>query len=374
MGLPRITVFGRIAIVAGLIFVAVHYGLIASTVPYWGDLLIGVLGCVTALGYGLIKAPRTKTVRTLVRVAFVWSGLAFLAGTGFAIQHALQVAGVAVTDGTVWIAILLVAGIGYHRARSPRARLRRVEGTFDGSLRIAHLSDLHLGDIWSRTDLVRVVRRARDYTPDIVVITGDLLDGMEPVRADLLEPLGAFEVPVYFVSGNHDSYTEREALIRKLEEYGVETLEGTIEETAAFSILGIGYGLPEEYETRLVEAFRTSPRPRIVLKHKPSRIESLLEASPDAILCGHVHGGQIWPLGYLARLEFPHVAGSHWIDGTMLHVSEGSATWGPPFRLGTRSEFTVLDFVPASERESLGSEQEAGQVHDESPGGRPVPS
>ena len=97
---------------------------------------------------------------------------------------------------------------------------------------------------------------------------------------------------------------------------------------------------------RLVQSFQDAPRPRVALKHKPEGLDLLLSSSPDAILCGHVHGGQIWPLGYLGYIEFPQVAGTQWHEDTMVHVSQGSATWGPPFRLGTRSEFTIVDFVP----------------------------
>ncbi len=341
-----ITVFGQIAIVVGSLFLGLHYALIECTQPVSGDLLIGSLGGITALGYALIKAPRNALTRFLVRTAFVWSGLAFLAGLAFVGQFLLGRAGFLVGDGMVWLSAGLLGGIGFLRAKHPRARYRRVEGAYDTSLRLLQLTDLHIGDIWSKSDLARIVRKARHYRPDCVVITGDLLDGMEPVDSRLVAPLRAFDVPVYFVSGNHDSYTQRHDLLNALREIGTVPLEGAIEETEWGSILGVGYRTSDSERETLVQKFREARRPRIVLKHKPEGLASLLAASPDAILCGHVHGGQVWPLGYLGYIEFPQVEGSRWHGDTMVHVSQGSATWGPPFRLGTRSEFTIVDFVP----------------------------
>jgi predicted MPP superfamily phosphohydrolase len=344
--MPAITVFGQIAIVLASAFVGLHYALMQCTRPFAGDLLIGALGVLTVLGYALIKAPRTLLTRALVRTAFVWTGIAFLAGLAFTGQFFLEQIGFLIGDGTVWLSALLLGAVGYYQAKHPSAYYRRVEGDYDTPLRLLQLTDLHIGDIWSEGDLARIVRKARHYRPDCVVITGDLLDGMEPVDPSLLAPLQQFDVPVYFVSGNHDSYTEREALLDALREIGVQPLEGEVHETPSMSLLGVAYQMDDDAEDALAEALRDCQRPRIVLKHKPERLESLLTAVPDAIFCGHVHGGQIWPLGYLAYIEFPQIHGTCWYGHTMVHVSQGSATWGPPFRLGTRSEFTLVDFIP----------------------------
>jgi predicted MPP superfamily phosphohydrolase len=344
--IPGLTVFGHIAIVVGSLFLGLHYALIACTQPLLGDLAIGALGLTTALGYALITAPRNVVTRFAVRTAFAWSGLAVLAGLAFVGQFLLGQAGFLVGDGMVWLAAGLLGAVGFLRAKHPRARFRRVEGPYETPLRLLQLTDLHVGDVWSRADLARVVRRAGHYRPDCVVITGDLLDGMEPVDPSLVAPLAAFDVPVYFVSGNHDSYTEREGLLDALREVGVTPLEGAIAETDRGSVLGIGYRTGPEESAALAQSFRTARRPRVVLKHKPEGLDALLAADPDAVLCGHVHGGQIWPLGYLGYLEFPQVEGTRWHGDTMVHVSQGTATWGPPFRLGTRSELTIVDFVP----------------------------
>ncbi|MFB6271591.1 MAG: metallophosphoesterase [Salinibacter sp.] len=344
--MPGITVFGQIAIVVGSLFVGLHYTLIQCTQPAWGDFIIASLCAVTALGYALIKAPRNRLTRLLVRTAFLWSGVAFLAGLAFAGQFVLAQAGFLIGDGTAWLSALVLGGVGFLRARHPRPRYRRVEGEYEQPLRLLQLTDMHVGDIWSKNDLARIVRKTRHYRPDAVVITGDLLDGMEPVEPELVAPLQQFDVPVYFVSGNHDSYTERAALLDALRDLGAVPLEGAVHETEAMSLLGVGYETTDDRRDELVEAFRETKRPRVVLKHKPEGLEGLLAATPDAILCGHVHNGQVWPLGLLAYLEFPQVEGTRWYDQTMVHVSQGSATWGPPFRLGTRSEFTIIDFVP----------------------------
>ncbi|MFB6099208.1 MAG: metallophosphoesterase, partial [Salinibacter sp.] len=282
--MPGITVFGQIAIVVGGVFVGPHYALLQCTQPFSGDLIIGTLGVTTALGYALIKAPRNPVTRFLVRVAFVWSGLAFLAGFTFVGQFVLHQAGFVIGDGTVWLCTGLLGLLGYHRAKNPQTRHRRVEGDYEESLRVLQLTDLHVGDIWSKADLARIVRKATHYRPDCVVITGDLLDGMEPVAPDLVAPLQAFDVPVYFVSGNHDSYTEREALLDALSDIGVVPLEGDMRTTRTGSVLGLGYDVDPARAEALADAFADAQRPRITLKHKPDALAPLLGASPDAIL------------------------------------------------------------------------------------------
>lgn len=342
----RLTVFARIAIVAGCVFILLHLWLMARTPWRPGDAAIVLLGLATVAGYVLIRSRRTVLTRLLVRTAFVWTGLASIAGFLFLISALVEFLGPTVDAVVVWVGSLAAGVWGFLRARNPIIRRRRLTGPYNAPVRVLQLTDIHIGDIWSPAHLGRIIDISLRQQPDVVVVTGDLLDGMEPVDPVSVQPFARFDVPVYFVSGNHDSYTRRDELLKCLRRVGVVPLEGAIHCDERLSVLGLAYGMPPESADDLLARFRSMPRPRIVLKHKPDRLDALLTASPDAVLCGHVHGGQIWPFGHLARLEFPHADGTKKVGRTLVHVSQGTATWGPPFRSGTCSEITVFDFIP----------------------------
>lgn len=341
-----ITVFGWLAICTGLLFLAAQYWLTTQTPWRVGDVAVVVLTACTLVGMACIKARRNVVVRSLVRVAFVWSLASLIAAVYFFIAWLVRPV-VSVPAWGVYAAVAVTCTVGYLRARYPVMRHVTVHGAWDTSLTVAHVSDVHIGDVWSAHDLKCIVDSVNQVGPDAVAITGDLLDGMEPVDASVLAPLEQLEAPAYFVSGNHDGYTERAALVEELDALGVTTLEGDVETCEGVCFAGIGYETSTKEERELGEALADEPRPRIVLKHEPAYEPSLFNA--DVIVSGHVHHGQVWPFGQLARLEFSYLYGLYDVAETFIYVTSGIRTWGPPFRLGTRSELPVLRLVPESD-------------------------
>lgn len=222
-------------------------------------------------------------------------------------------------------------------------------------LRIAQISDLHVGLIVRERQVQRVVAAIAAGNPDLVVATGDIVDGhvshfdgVSELFKRLQPRLGMLAVP-----GNHEYYAGLGQARQFLERSGFRFLRG--EGVAAGErlwVVGVDdptavrfNGFHDDDEQRLLAA---APRDRFVLllKHRPV----VLPASTgqfDLQLSGHVHKGQIFPFNLLTWLNFPVRAGlSRYPHQAWLYVSRGTGTWGPPIRFLAPPEVTLIDLVP----------------------------
>ncbi len=220
------------------------------------------------------------------------------------------------------------------------------------SLRIAQISDLHLGIIHRNgkaRDVAAIVARER---PDILVSTGDLVDGeldhingLSESFRDLPAPLGK-----YAVTGNHEYYRGLRQSIDFTRRAGFTVLRN--ESVVAGGAVRIA-GVDDPAQDRLGERRRPSEadvlgdRPdgrfTVLLKHRPT-IDPGSAGKFDLQLSGHTHHGQIFPFQLFTRLVYPLLGGNHAVPGGgTLHVSRGTGTWGPPMRLLARPEITIID-------------------------------
>jgi predicted MPP superfamily phosphohydrolase len=231
-------------------------------------------------------------------------------------------------------------------------RLPRLAAARSGTT-IVQLTDLHVGPTIGRAFIEDIVRRTNDLRPDLVAITGDLVDGSVERLRDAVAPLRALRAPhgVFFVTGNHEYFSGASAWIAELGRLGIRVLRnervGIGEGAGGFDIAGIddwsaarlGDGQPDLARAL---AGRDPSRPVILLAHQPRAIFEAARLGVDLQLSGHTHGGQIWPFTYFVKLQQPYVAGLHRHGDTQIYVSPGTGYWGPPMRLGTRAEITRL--------------------------------
>ena len=252
----------------------------------------------------------------------------------------------------VAVAWALVALVANRAAR--RVRVRRLEVEVAGlerPVRLVQLSDVHVG---SRPPgfLRSVVRDAVELSPELVLITGDLVDASD-VPEDALAALDALtdeEIPVYLSLGNHERYTHLERTLARIEARGVRVLRDEAVVHGPLRLIGIDdRDRPDALPgilARLAKA-KADERPDVLLYHRPDGWRAAREAGVRLMLAGHTHGGQIWPFGLAVRRVYPETVGRFDADGSTLYVSPGTGTWGPVFRLGTRSEMTLVELVPA---------------------------
>ena len=223
---------------------------------------------------------------------------------------------------------------------------------------IVQLTDLHIGATKSRNFAKNVVRRTNALAPDVIVITGDLVEGrFGSIREDML-PLAGLRarLGVFMVTGNHEYYSGLREWLPEFQRLGIRMLRNAhvvieAEKGGGWELAGI-----EDWNGRSIEpdggpdlacalAGHHPTRPVILLSHQPRAIYSAAQAGIGLVLSGHTHGGQIWPFTYLVHLQQPFLEGLHRVGRTQLYVNPGTGYWGPPMRLGTRAEITKITLV-----------------------------
>lgn len=225
-------------------------------------------------------------------------------------------------------------------------------------LNIVQLTDIHVGRTIKREFIAELVAQANALSPDLVVITGDLVDlPIDRIRADLA-PLAELNAPTYFIPGNHEYFHGPQAVFEHVRSLGIRPLlnESVVLEHGGgrFNLLGItdmvgeriGFMPPD-----LQQAYRAvdTSLPCIVLAHQPKTILRMDGYRCDLMLSGHTHGGQIFPFGLLVMVDQPYLAGLHRHGAEQqIFVSRGTGYWGPPLRILAPSEISLLELTPAA--------------------------
>lgn len=234
--------------------------------------------------------------------------------------------------------------------------LKKLPQSLDG-LRIVQITDLHIGPMIHNDWLKHVVDQVNELKPDLIAITGDVVDGsVEELQQDvaalagLTAPLG-----VYFVTGNHEYYSGVESWCAAMTGLGIRVLRNErvsitagdkgesfdlagVDDWGSHQFPGQGPDLPKALQGR------DTSKALVLLAHQPAAIHEAAAHGVDLQLSGHTHGGQIWPFAFLVFLQQPYVEGLHRHRDTMtqIYVSPGTGFWGPPMRLGTTAEITHI--------------------------------
>ena len=221
-------------------------------------------------------------------------------------------------------------------------------------LRLVQISDLHIGPLLHKEWVEGVVERVRALRPDLVAITGDLVDGTVDELREHVAPLARLaEAPrgVYFSTGNHEYYSGVDDWLRYLPTLGIRPLANQrVEVAPGLDVAGIhdptGRG---RYAPDLPAALdgRDANRPVVLLAHQPRQFREAARHGVSLTLSGHTHGGQIWPFSWLVALVQPYIAGLHRLGEAQLYVSRGTGFWGPPMRVFAPAEITLLRLFPA---------------------------
>ncbi len=211
--------------------------------------------------------------------------------------------------------------------------------------RIVQLSDVHIGSR-SRWFLAYLRWRVNRMAPDLVCITGDLIDqpGLDEY---VLADLGKFTAPIYYVTGNHERYEDLGAILDRLKNLGLHVLDNRRDDWQELSVIGIDDAEAVDQVERALRGIDLDPaRFNLLLYHKPLGLRAAADAGVDLMLSGHTHGGQIWPFHLAVRKVFRQHRGRYDYQGAVLYVSEGTGTWGPTMRLLSRSEITLITLSP----------------------------
>ena len=253
---------------------------------------------------------------------------------------------------TAGLFAIVLSGYGYFDAR--QIHIERVNITTPklspaiGRVTIAQISDLHLGAMLGEEFLGRVLGKICEAKPDIVVATGDIVDGqgddldrLAPRFRECPAPGGRFAV-----LGNHEYFAGMEHSLHFLRAAGFTVLRGEAVAAGGVVIAGVddpsGLSLGMETKLNVDAALKAVPKDAFVvlLKHQPVVDRN----TPfDLQLSGHIHGGQIFPFNVFTWLVYRvHTGLTRLAAGRWLYVSRGAGTWGPPIRVFAAPEITLI--------------------------------
>ncbi len=345
----------RQVLLGSLLFLSVTFPITAPIVRFWRNFF-------SQLCFYLAMAWVALLVNLLLATIAGWAlaGVMKLVGRGF---------------NPKWIAIIVVVAsvlftvYGVLRARYPQVhRINvRIEGlpeSWQGRT-IVQLSDIHLGNIIRAGFMEQIARKVNAIEPDVVVITGDLFDGLGGEFASFLKAIDLLEAKhgVFFVIGNHEIYNNAASLLQKTK---LRELNNEVVDLDGLQIAGVKFpGLRNQKELAQLRRKLSKDKPSILLFHTPT---SVLQAEEDAVsqqmttywmpdtscalnrelgidlqLSGHTHAGQIFPFGFISSLIYKGRDRGLHKDGTFnLYVSSGTGTFGPPMRTAGRSEIVAI--------------------------------
>jgi predicted MPP superfamily phosphohydrolase len=310
--------------------------------------------------------------RTLEYLGAVWMGTLLLFCVSLFVVDVVTLGGLALRQwvvgartGAVAVALIAAAvawvgGLKAPRAVELEAAVPGLPAAADGAT-IAHISDVHLGTILGRRRLAMIIDRVDTLTPDVVAITGDLVDGDAGVVEELLPQLRTLTAPhgVYAVLGNHEYYAGRARSRRLLTDAGFTVLDNAaVEVIPGLWVAGVPDarggeqtgGSETDLDLALAEVGGSAV---VLLQHSPEDERRIADAGVGLMLDGHTHGGQIWPFSIPVRWVYPHIAGTYRVGEMTQVVSRGAGQWGPPMRLFAPAEIIHITLrSPESTRET----------------------
>ncbi len=308
-----------------------------------------------------------------------FAGILQWVGFGWMGAFGLLLVGTAASDVVLWVASKLTAvdaswlswraiavvaltapalAYGFWVARRPEIKRVTIDipglgAGLDGT-RIVQISDVHIGETLGKDFAQLVADTVNSLKPDLVAVTGDMIDGSVARLRDQVAPLGTMKAKhgVFFVTGNHEYYSGGAAWEAEARNLGMTVLHNehrVIENAGATLIIGgvtdlEGARFSESHTPRVDLAFVGSPTgaPRVLLAHQPRFSKAAAAQKVSLMLSGHTHGGQIFPFMFLVKLQQPVIGGFALLSGVPTYTSNGTGYWGPPFRIGPRGEVTEI--------------------------------
>jgi predicted MPP superfamily phosphohydrolase len=241
-------------------------------------------------------------------------------------------------------------------ARPKGPRLREHEVTVGGldpahdGLRVAHLTDLHVGMLTPDNRILRGIATVEAQRPDVVLLTGDFVCYSPKFVGRLAELVRGFSAPAYAVLGNHDYWTDGEGVRAALERNGIGVLRNTHSELtlrhAPLSIVGIDDAITGHADHR--RAFRGVRKhgSRLVMTHVPNLADRAAEYGPALIVAGHTHGGHVMiprvTASIARRFGSRYLAGFYRVGEAQLYVNCGIGSSSVPIRAGAPSEVAIF--------------------------------
>ena len=367
----RVRISGFVVVVQLILFLA-HWFVYETNAFFWPELdarqttILRI--CTLLLSVSFVAASLlafrywNAFVRGFYRAAAVWLGFLnflFLAACSawvvYVVALLLRIPVARTEVGTVTFGLAALLGV-YGVANAQWIRVKRITvelpnlpSAWRGRV-AAVVSDVHLGHVNGAGFLQRMVRKLARLRPDVVFLPGDLYDGSKVDVDAVVAPLRELAPPfgAYFVTGNHEEFSDRTKYFEAVRRTGVRVLNNEKLSLEGLQVVGVHdreSSDPGRFQMILESAGLDRRRASILLTHVPRRLGIAEEAGISLQLSGHTHGGQIPPSTWLTQRIFgAYTYGLKRFGDLLVYTSSGAGTWGPPMRVGTAPEIVLIEF------------------------------
>lgn len=328
--------------------IARYFG-IRKTILFW--VLLGVLTISYVLASMFESGYGNMWSKGVYFAAALWMGFMFITLCLILLQKILGffVKTPLLTSGMMILGIAaLVSLYGIINARVIAVdELDITSDRIHKEIRIVHIADMHIGPINGKGFLKNIVYMTNRLEPDYVMVTGDLLDGRYIYDKNDFSVLRNIHAKKYLTLGNHETYAGIDYSMHLIDGLGFVVLNNISVSDEDLQIIGISDAEDKQQVAKVLSEIKLSNKSyKVLMYHRPIGFRDA-NTTVDLMLSGHTHAGQIFPFTFLAWLENKYINGAYRQNGSTLHVSSGAGTWGPPMRIGSRSEIVLIRLHPA---------------------------
>jgi len=291
---------------------------------------------------------------------YAWMGVILIAGFVFLCSDlaafVLRRAGAAgalawLPPLTLAVLALIVAWAFYGGLRSPRVKeitipIKNLPPALEG-FKIAQISDMHVDSAWKLRQYAEVVEKIDAANPDIVLITGDLIDPGITCNSGLRELSGRIKsrLGLYGSLGNHEYYYGLDKAEDCYKAFGIKLLKNESVELKDLKLIGLGDIHTEhlsELDVTAILKKAGDEKFTVIMSHQPVYYKTIADAGDYLVLSGHTHRGQIFPFNIFTKIFYPYFYGFYRIKNSAFYVTSGTGTWGPPMRWMAPSEIPII--------------------------------
>lgn len=335
------------------IYALLNYFVLAGFALFLGlkrSLLFYILLVVLSFSYILATSYERKKFSALSKLLYVasavWMGFLLFLFCSIILVFLLRI----FVDIPGYLSAIIAFGVGlvvvvYVLMNARVLKIKKVKIKIGAKLKAVQLSDIHIGPIREKQYLKEAVDVTNSLKPDIVFITGDLVDGGSPIEKGMFDAINDLKMPVYFITGNHEFYEGFDKVFNILKSTKAKILKDEKINFKGVQILGVNYSTDKDNLKNVLPKLKIQKnKPSILLYHVPKGYEYANNNGVSVMFSGHTHAGQIFPFSLLVRLAYKFTNGLYKYKKMQIYVSPGTGTWGPPMRLGSRNEITLIEF------------------------------
>jgi predicted MPP superfamily phosphohydrolase len=300
---------------------------------------------VSLVGASILQSSSGDIISRMVyTVSAGWLGVLWLLFVTLIVYEILRLF-IKISPSSAGVLIVTLVGLvtlySIINAHWVRIKSLTIPGPTDCN--IVQLSDIHIGSV-SANFVKRIIDKTNALNPDLVLITGDLVDNYNANTQKAVGLLKNLKAPVFFVTGNHERYVGPRRVKKSLTAANVKVLNNELADYGQIQIIGVDYNDSERNLERVIQGLKIdNSKFCILMYHRPIELKTLAKTGVNLVLSGHTHAGQIFPFNYIVGLFYPYLSGLHKYNNTYQYITSGTGTWGPRMRLGSRSEIVLLE-------------------------------